>query len=239
MYKLKKIMNRIKLLGFSFLLSLCGINVSAQQEMDEMWGRQQAKVSTSDNGRGHLFEWGNYAMFIHWGLYSHLGNVWNGKTCYGIGEWMIDPQWQMLTEMNIRQLPDLLIQWNSMQRKLPMPVVVYGAGPSPWKHVLPWGDVVRQKDKLYLVVYEWPGNGELFLPGLQSQIQSAYLLSGDKKERLKFKNDERRVSFEIPCEKPDKLMPVIELDIKGDVVVDTTQVIDPEFGLTDLSVKFA
>ena len=77
------------------------------------------------------------------------------------------------------------------------------------------------------------------LAGLQSQIQSAYLLSGDKKERLKFKNDERRVSFEIPCEKPDKLMPVIELDIKGDVVVDTTQVIDPEFGLTDLSVKFA
>ena len=42
------------------------------------------------NERGHLFEWGNYAMFIHWGLFSHLGNVWNGKTYYGIGEWMID-----------------------------------------------------------------------------------------------------------------------------------------------------
>lgn len=62
----------------------------AQQEMNEMWGEQQVKVVQAGNERGHLFEWGNYAMFIHWGLFSHLGNVWDGKTYYGIGEWMID-----------------------------------------------------------------------------------------------------------------------------------------------------
>ena len=62
----------------------------AQQEMNEMWGEQQAKEIQAGNERGHLFEWGNYAMFIHWGLFSHLGNVWDGKTYYGIGEWMIN-----------------------------------------------------------------------------------------------------------------------------------------------------
>ena len=36
------------------------------------------------------------------------------------------------------------------------PEMVYGAEPSPWKHALPWGDAVKQKDKLYLAVYEWP-----------------------------------------------------------------------------------
>ena len=42
----------------------------AQQEMNEMWGEQQAKAVQAGNERGHLFEWGNYAMFIHWGLFS-------------------------------------------------------------------------------------------------------------------------------------------------------------------------
>ena len=51
---------------------------------------QQAKEINNMGERGHLFEWGNYAMFIHWGLYSQLGNIWNEKTYYGIGEWMMD-----------------------------------------------------------------------------------------------------------------------------------------------------
>lgn len=41
--------------------------------------------------RGELFENGNYAMFIHWGLYSALGNDWNGKTYYGASEWLLNP----------------------------------------------------------------------------------------------------------------------------------------------------
>lgn len=64
--------------------------LSSQQRMDKMWGEQQAKATNVTNVRGHLFEWGNYAMFIHWGLFSHLGNKWQGKTYYGIGEWMMD-----------------------------------------------------------------------------------------------------------------------------------------------------
>jgi alpha-L-fucosidase len=56
------------------------------------------------------------------------------------------------------------------------PQIVYAAEPSPWKHILSWGDVTRQGDKLYLSVYSWPDNGKLFLPGLKTEIIQANLL---------------------------------------------------------------
>ncbi len=64
-------------------------NADAQQ-MDEMWGQQVMKLKAVDAERGQLFEQGNYAMFIHWGLYSHIGNLYKGKTYYGIGEWIMN-----------------------------------------------------------------------------------------------------------------------------------------------------
>ena len=57
--------------------------------MDEMWGEQVMTLKAAEAERGQLFEEGNYAMFVHWGLYSHLANRVNGKTYYGIGEWIM------------------------------------------------------------------------------------------------------------------------------------------------------
>ena len=31
-----------------------------------------------------------FGIFIHWGLYSELGNEWNGKSYYGAGEWLMN-----------------------------------------------------------------------------------------------------------------------------------------------------
>ena len=60
------------------------------------------------------------------------------------------------------------------------PQMIYGADPSPWKHALPWGDVVCQDNKLYLAVYDWPATGKLYIPGLKSEIISADII-GEKK----------------------------------------------------------
>lgn len=35
-----------------------------------------------------LFEDGNYAMFMHFGLYSKMEGVWKGKTYRGNAEWL-------------------------------------------------------------------------------------------------------------------------------------------------------
>lgn len=59
------------------------------QDMDRMWGEPVMRLRATDAQRGQLFEQGNYAMFIHWGLYSHIGNQYKGKTYYGIGEWIM------------------------------------------------------------------------------------------------------------------------------------------------------
>ena len=40
------------------------------QDMDAMWGENVVKLRAQDAKRGQLFEEGNYAMFIHWGLYA-------------------------------------------------------------------------------------------------------------------------------------------------------------------------
>ena len=54
--------------------------------------------------RGQLFDEGNYAMFIHWGLYSLLGNEVDGKTYYGIGEWIMNPRMAGIPVEKYKQL---------------------------------------------------------------------------------------------------------------------------------------
>lgn len=62
---------------------------SSAEEMDEMWGESVVKLRAENAERGELFSEGNYAMFIHWGLYSNVANLVDGKTYYGIAEWIM------------------------------------------------------------------------------------------------------------------------------------------------------
>jgi alpha-L-fucosidase len=61
----------------------------AEESMDKMWGDTSVKEGVESSERAALFRDGNYGMFIHWGLYSHLGGQWKDKTFYGIGEWIL------------------------------------------------------------------------------------------------------------------------------------------------------
>jgi alpha-L-fucosidase len=79
-----------KAIKLVILLVLVTSGLSFCQDMDQMWGEQAMRLKAADAQRGQLFEEGNYAMFIHWGLYSNLGNLYKGKTYYGIGEWIMN-----------------------------------------------------------------------------------------------------------------------------------------------------
>jgi alpha-L-fucosidase len=72
----------------TFAASLLLLPAFAQPSMDEMWGDKSAKQGVEASERAALFRDGNYGMFIHWGLYSHLGGQWQDRTFYGIGEWI-------------------------------------------------------------------------------------------------------------------------------------------------------
>jgi alpha-L-fucosidase len=65
-------------------------NAASSQDMEKMWGESVVKLRAENAGRGQLFDEGNYAMFIHWGLYSQLANKVDGVTYYGIGEWIMN-----------------------------------------------------------------------------------------------------------------------------------------------------
>ena len=118
------------------------------------------------------------------------------------------------------------------------PQVIYSAQASPWKHGLPWGDVVANDGKLYLTIFDWPASGTLWLPGLESDIASAKLLTNGKSQKLSFAKEGKWTAISLPCSAPEKWVSVVELALKGDVNVDNTQAVDPEFGL-DLSAEFS
>lgn len=61
---------------------------AAEPGMDTMWGDPKAKPGVESSERAAPFRDGNYGMFIHWGIYSHLGGQWKDQTFYGIGEWI-------------------------------------------------------------------------------------------------------------------------------------------------------
>ena len=118
------------------------------------------------------------------------------------------------------------------------PQVIYDAGPSPWQHALPWGDVTRQNNTLYLSVYEWPNNGELYLPGLKNEISSMHLLGGDSKKELSYSRNDQCVIIKLPLAEPEDFVSVIELELEGEPDVDHTQALDPLIS-SEITAHFA
>ena len=72
-----------------FALSICSYS-QEEKSMDEMWGNQKDVDGTQDSSRTALFDNSNYAMFIHWGIYSNIANKWKDSTYYGISEWIMN-----------------------------------------------------------------------------------------------------------------------------------------------------
>lgn len=97
------------------------------------------------------------------------------------------------------------------------PQVVYGAGPSPWGHALQWGDAVTRGNTIYLLVYDWPADGKLIVPGLGNNVRSARICGG---KRLKFKSDKAGYELYVPFKAPDSPVSVIELQVDGEPQVD-------------------
>lgn len=83
----------------------------------------------------------------------------------------------------------------------------------------PWGRITRKEDinttTLYLLVFDWPKDGKLVIPGLKNKIVSAKLLAGGD---LEAKSKRGRITINIPAAAPDLTASVIKLELKGKVV---------------------
>lgn len=121
------------------------------------------------------------------------------------------------------------------------PQVIYNAGSSPWQHALPWGDVTTKGNSLFLSVFDWPQDGKLYLPGLDSNILSASLLNENDSKEIAFTKKNDWTVFELPFRPSESPVSVIEvkLDVKVEnAKVDTTLGVYPNIE-TLLRVEFA
>lgn len=83
-----KFINASQILLFICALATPHLYAQEKQEMDDMWGSSTIIKRSDQGAKAALFDDSNYSMFIHWGLYSNIGNKWNDTTYYGISEWI-------------------------------------------------------------------------------------------------------------------------------------------------------
>ncbi|MEG3768286.1 alpha-L-fucosidase [Alteromonas sp. 14N.309.X.WAT.G.H12] len=115
---------------------------------------------------------------------------------------------------------------------------IYGADPSPWGRAQSWGDVTVKGNKLYLHIFTWPQNGKLYLSGLMTPILGA-AISTDKSQQLTFHQESSGLTtISVPFNKPDDLVPIIEVELKAKPRVREAIGIDPALP-TELNAVFA
>jgi alpha-L-fucosidase len=118
------------------------------------------------------------------------------------------------------------------------PQVVYSAGPSPWDHAQPWGDVTTSGNTLNLVVFDWPAQGRLMLPGLQTEIAAAGVVSDGKLLPVSWKKRGTWTELQLPPTPPDHPASVIAVKLRAAPQVDQTLGVHPNFP-TSLLIEFA
>lgn len=89
---------------------------------------------------------------------------------------------------------------------------LYGTTANPF-HYLPWGRATQKGNKLYLHVFNWPGNRQLSVP-LQNTIKKAYLLTAPN-TTLKVQKSGSKSIVHLPAAAPDKYASVVVVEMDG------------------------
>ncbi|MDZ7360530.1 MAG: alpha-L-fucosidase [candidate division KSB1 bacterium] len=118
---------------------------------------------------------------------------------------------------------------------------IYATQASPFQQ-LAWGrctqKAIGSDTRLYLHVFDWPGDGKLKVPGIFNQAKRAYLLAAPQKSLPVNREDDALVVV-LPAAAPDSCNSVVVLDIAGrpdvshppkieaafDIFVDTIEVV--------------
>jgi alpha-L-fucosidase len=89
---------------------------------------------------------------------------------------------------------------------------IYGTTASPIGKV-PWGRCTAKPGKLYLHVFDWPGNGKLRVPGVKNEVKKAYLLAKKKDGKLTVERAGDELIISVPSEAPDAINSIVVLEI--------------------------
>lgn len=97
-----------------------------------------------------------------------------------------------------------------------------------------WGVSTTQNNKIYLHVFQWPKDGKLYVGGLQSAIDKAYLLANPKTAFSINRINEKDIYINVSKAAPDTVNTVVVLDIKNDISTDSIRYVATNIPLTRL-----
>ena len=107
--------------------------------------------------------------------------------------------------------------WMAVHRE-----AIHGTQGSPFPRRLPWGRVTRRATdggtRLYLHVWDWPADGTLLLPGLRSAPGAARVLADGTP--VSAQATDAGLVLRLPATAPAGLIPVVVLDLAGDLAID-------------------
>lgn len=135
-----------------------------------------------------------------------------------------------------KQAADFLVEGGQWIKRYPN--VIYGAGPSPWGHALAWGDVTSEGNTLNLVVFDWPRDGKLMLPGLKTAPTGAALIVNGKPVPVKWTKKGSWTEIQVPTAPPDSPAAVVRLTFASAPAADQTFGIYPNV-ISPLPAEFA
>lgn len=91
---------------------------------------------------------------------------------------------------------------------------IYGTTPSPFNLLPFYGRVTTKGDKLYVHVFDWPGDLTVRLPNLQNEVKRAYLLEPGK-PALASERDGADWLVKLPKKAPNKVASVLVVELEG------------------------
>jgi alpha-L-fucosidase len=91
---------------------------------------------------------------------------------------------------------------------------IYGTTASPFNLLPFYGRVTTKGSRLYVHVFEWPGDCILRLPNLKNRVQEAYLL-GKAKALLPMAREGADWAIKLPTKAPDRAASVLAVELDG------------------------
>ena len=123
----------------------------------------------------------------------------------------VGPTWEgLIPEASVERL-QAIGQWMRVNG-----AAIYATTASPFSRQLDWGRCTRKiegsKTVLYLHVFNWPKDGALHVPGLQTKPRRAWLLADPRKNTLHTETSAYGLNITVPPTAPDPVSSTIVVE---------------------------
>jgi alpha-L-fucosidase len=115
---------------------------------------------------------------------------------------------------------------------------IYGTTASPFRYLPFYGRATVKGNTLYAIVFAWPKDRQLNLPGVKNEIRGVRLV-GEPDAKVKAERRGGDIVVSLPGKAPDAIASVVAVDLDGTPVVEPQKIQAGPDGTTALPILFA